>query len=332
MPQVNKILIIQTAFIGDVILATALIEKLKSYYPNSKIDFLVRKGNEVILENNSKLNQVLIWNKKQKKYISLIKLIFKIRKQKYDIVINVQRFMSTALITVLSGAPIKSGFRKSPLSLFYQNKAPHHIDGTHEIERNQKLIEFLTDEKPANPKLYLTDYQYKSVKKYQSKPYICISPGSVWFTKQFPADQWVDLINFISSEYNIYLIGGKEDVKLGNYINEKTNNNKVLSLCGELPLLSSAALMDKAIMNYVNDSAPLHICSSLDAPVTAVYCSTIPKFGFGPIGENASIVETSEALLCRPCGLHGKRECPQKHFKCATTITSDQLLKSLKLD
>jgi len=97
-----------------------------------------------------------------------------------------------------------------------------------------------------------------------------------------------------------------------------------------LSFLQSAALMKDATMNYVNDSAPLHFASAVNAPVTAVYCSTVPAFGFGPLSEKKFIVETKEFIECRPCGLHGYKACPQKHFNCAHTIVDDQLLSVLK--
>ena len=73
-------------------------------------------------------------------------------------------------------------------------------------------------------------------------------------------------------------------------------------------------------MNYVNDSGPLHMASAVNAPVTAFFCSTIPKFGFGPLSENSTIIQTTEELSCRPCGLHGLKNCPKKHFKCGLGI------------
>ena len=73
-------------------------------------------------------------------------------------------------------------------------------------------------------------------------------------------------------------------------------------------------------MNYVNDSAPLHIASAMNAPVTAYFCSTLPSFGFGPLSDNANVIQTKQTLECRPCGLHGKRKCPQQHFNCGHQI------------
>jgi len=68
---------------------------------------------------------------------------------------------------------------------------------------------------------------------------------------------------------------------------------------------------------------------SVNAPVTAVYCSTLPSFGFGPVSDRSYIVETKEPLPCRPCGLHGRKTCPLKHFNCAYTIKDEQLLDTL---
>jgi heptosyltransferase-2 len=87
-------------------------------------------------------------------------------------------------------------------------------------------------------------------------------------------------------------------------------------MAGRLTFLESAALMRRATMNYVNDSAPLHIASAVDAPVTAVFCSTLPAFGFGPLSPSARVVQV-EGLSCRPCGVHGRRSCPEGHFACA---------------
>jgi heptosyltransferase-2 len=97
-------------------------------------------------------------------------------------------------------------------------------------------------------------------------------------------------------------------------------------LAGDLTLLQSAALMSKAEMNYTNDSGPLHLSSAMNAPTTAVFCSTIPEFGFGPLSDVSKIVETTIDLPCRPCGLHGHKKCPQSHFKCGISIQIDQLV------
>ena len=322
----KKILIIQTAFIGDVILATPLIEKLHDKFPKSTIDFLLRKGNEKLFTNHPKLKNILIWDKKNKKYNNLIKIIKQIRAEKYDFVINLQRFSSSGIITFLSKGRIKIGFDKNPFSFSYKIKVKHKIgNGTHEIERNLSVIESITDNSKYLPKLYPEISNFNKVEEYTNEKYICIAPASVWFTKQYPKHKWVELINALK-EYKIYLIGAPSDFSLCNEISEQSSHNNIVNLTTELSFLDSAALMKNAFMSYVNDSAPMHIASAVNANVTAVYCSTVPSFGFGPLSTNSKVVEVSEKLACRPCGLHGKKECPEGHFDCAEKINVNQLI------
>ena len=324
----KNILIIQTAFIGDVILATPLIEKLKRFYPESNIDFLLRKGNEGLLKGHPKLNRVLVWDKKKSKYNTLAKLTAQIRKNKYDVLINLQRFASSGFLTTSSKAKMKIGFSKNPFSFAFTHKFPHVIDQKmHEVDRNLSLIEHLTDSSFQRPVLYPSAADYEKVTAYQSIPYFCIAPASVWFTKQYPEEKWVELIDRLNPDRKIFLIGAPSDIDLCASIKTKTVHNNVVILAGELSLLQSAALMEKAKMNYTNDSAPMHIASAVNAPITAIYCSTIPEFGFGPLSDNSKIIETREKLECRPCGLHGKKACPEGHFKCAYTIDVNQFFE-----
>ena len=329
----KHILVIQTAFIGDVILATALLEKLHRHHPKAKIDFLVRKGNESLLKGHPFIHELIIWNKQEAKYKSLYRLLKKIRQTKYDAVINTQRFGATGMLTAFSGAEIKSGFSKNPFSMGFTISAPHEIgNGTHEVERNQKLIEPLTDAIYANPKLYPTSADFEKIENYTSLSFVTISPASVWFTKQFPIQKWIEFIELLPNNLNVYLLGGPGDQQANEVLIAKCKKNIPENLAGKLSLLQSAALMSKAKMNYVNDSGPLHLCSAMNAPVTSVFCSTIPGFGFTPLSEISHIVESSKELDCRPCGLHGLKACPKGHFECATTIKSEQLLETISLN
>ncbi len=290
---------------------------------------LVRKGNEGLLADHPFLRETLVWNKKENKNKNLFSLLKKSRNNKYDVVINLQRFASTGILTALSGAKEKIGFDKNPLSFLFTKKIKHDLsNGKHEVERNNELIAHLTDNTFPKPRLYPSIKNYNEINKYQDQPYVCMMPASVWFTKQYPADKWVDLINNFPTRYNIYLLGGKEDGILCDEIKNIAANKNVEVLAGKLGFLSSAALMKNAAMNYTNDSAPLHFASAMDAPVTSIFCSTVPGFGFYPLSSKSIIVETKEILSCRPCSLHGLRECPLGHFKCARTIETSQLLPS----
>lgn len=318
----NKFLVIQTAFIGDAILATAIIEKLHTFYPECKIDILVRKGNEGLFKMHPFINKCLIWNKTEVKYKSLFNTLKQIRKNKYTHVINLHRFTSSGFLTIFSGAKEKIGFDKNPLAFLFTVKIKHQIgNGQHEIERNQLLIEHLTDTNAAKPKLYPSIEEISSIKHLIKEQFICMAPSSVWFTKQLPKEKWMELIKNIHPNCTIYLLGAKADKAYCDEIIKESKAKNCINLCGTLNLMQSAALMQKANMNYVNDSAPLHLCSATNAPVTAFFCSTVKEFGFFPLSEKSIIVETSEKLNCRPCGLHGYKSCPEKHFKCGFGIT-----------
>jgi heptosyltransferase-2 len=141
--ELKKVLIIQTAFIGDVVLATPVIEALRDAFPAAQIDFLLRKGNESLLEGHPHLRKLLIWNKKENKLKNLRKIIQQVRREHYDAVFNLQRFFSSGLITVRSGAKYTAGFDKNPLSFLFSKSVPHTISATgkrHETERNLDLI------------------------------------------------------------------------------------------------------------------------------------------------------------------------------------------------
>jgi heptosyltransferase-2 len=323
----KQFLIIQTAFIGDVILATPVIEKIKMHYPDAEIDFLLRKGNENLLDGHPHIRNLFILNKKEQKFRNVFQMIRKIRSYRYDAVINLQRFATTGLITFFSRSKHKAGFNKNPLSFCYHTKIPHEIGtGEHEITRNLKTVIDFTNDVYTAPRLYPSKTDYDKVEHYKTAPFVTIAPTSVWFTKQFPAAKWVSFLDELDRKYPVYLTGGPADAQACQEIKRRTQNEKVEVLSGELTLLQTAALMESATMNYVNDSAPLHLASAMDAPTTAVFCSTVPDFGFYPVSSNATIVETEIDLYCRPCGLHGYKACPEGHFKCAHTIDIRKLL------
>lgn len=317
----NKILIIQTAFLGDVILATPVISELKRIFPDAKIDFLLRKGNESLLNNNPNCSTVYILDKKKGKFSSIFNLIREFRRNKYDLVINLHRFGSSGILTAFSGGKEKYGFKNNPFSFFFTKKFDHSLSsGLHEVERNLKLIESFGAAKLIRPELFPSEENFETVQKYKTEDYFCFAPASVWFTKQLPKEKWIELINHYSKNSPIYLLGGKDDIHLCNEILESlTDKKNATNLAGKLNLLESAALIKDSKRTFVNDSGPMHISSAMNAPVTVFFCSTITDFGFGPLSDDSKILQVQN-LNCRPCGIHGHKVCPLGHFKCGYEI------------
>ena len=326
----ERVLVIQTAFIGDAILGTALLEKLHQEYPEAKIDYLVRNGNQSLFDGHPFLNEVLVWNKQQSKYAGLWNMLQEVRKRKYDAVYNIQRYAASGILTAFSDAKIKVGYKSNPFSFLFSKSIDHRFgkefENVHEVDRVLEL--FGAGQQRVLPKLFPTQNDFESVEAYQLKPYVTVAPASVWFTKQFPEEKWVELINQIPADMNVFLIGGKSDKALAESI-MSNSQREVFDLTGKLRLLETVALMKSAQMNYANDSAPVHLASAVNAPITEIYCSTVPEFGFTPLSENIHIIQTEQRLDCRPCGMHGKSACPKGHFKCAMTIDVSKMLNVL---
>lgn len=315
----QKVLIIQTAFLGDVILATPVVETLKVNFPNCEIHFLVKNGNQGLIENLASLHKVWVFNKKEGKIGEMYRLIRSFRKERFDLVLNLHRFGSSGMISVLSGGRKVIGFRKNPFSFLYHVRKEHELkDGIHEVDRNLSLLhDFDIHTWVRRPKLTPSEAQIQKILPYTKlDTYYCLAPASVWYTKQLPAHKWVELIRILRKKGSVYLLGGPGDRELCQKI-IKESGADCINLAGQLSLLESAALMQKARRNYVNDSGPLHFASAMNAPTTVFFCSTTPHFGFGPLSEDAQIIETpSTELECKPCGLHGHSACPKGHFKC----------------
>jgi len=326
-------LIIQTAFIGDVILSTAVMEKLHRNFPDATIDVLVRKGNEGVLLQHPFVRKMFVWDK-SKKIRDMLRIRGEMRAVNYDAIINLQRFASSGFFTLLAKGREKIGFDKNPLSRFFTKALPHHISATpggpHEVDRCLSLVAHFTDNGRDLPRIYPAQAHKDKIDKLIAKyrPFVTASPASVWFTKQWPEERWIEWMRSLPNHLDVILLGGPSDAALCHRIREQTTRPGVHILAGQLNLLESAEVMRRAVMNYTNDSAPMHLCSAVNAPVTTIFCSTVPEFGFGPLSEQSHSLQFEGELSCRPCGLHGHAACPKGHFQCAA-ISVDLLYQTL---
>jgi ADP-heptose:LPS heptosyltransferase len=325
-PDHKKFLLIQTASIGDVILATSVLEKLHTQFPKSSIDLLIKKGCEGLFASHPYIRKLLVWDKSAGKYRSLFRLQQLVRSERYHTIVDLHRFASSGFITAFSKAQVRCGFGKNPFSVFFTIKAKHRIGKkwpVHETVRNQELIDSFAPGAPGPVKLYPRPEDEAWIRSYTDNPFVTISPLSLWFTKQFPAEKWKELLECMDPGLKVFLLGSeKEKERIDTIFPAKET---VSNLAGKLSFLQTAALMKQAVMNFTNDSAPLHLASAMNAPVAAVFCSTIPEFGFGPLSDTSYMIQTDDDLRCRPCGLHGLRACPEKNMLCAFSIPVSKL-------
>jgi heptosyltransferase-2 len=329
----KTILIIQTAFIGDTILASHFARAVKDQYPDSKIHFFLRKGNESVIQGLPTIEKTWIWDKAGGKTRNLFRLIRELRKIDFDMVFNLHRHFNSGLVAALMKSPFKAGFKQNPLSFFYTRKINHQIPdprGWHEVQRNLELIpdfKIVDNSKIYKPELPLNVKNHQKVEPYINEDFFVVAPASVWFTKAWSEEKFKELTQELVKRGKVYFVGAPGDKELCDRI--RMNHPETLNLCGALNLLDSAALMKKAKRVFVNDSAPLHLASCVNAPTTAIFCSTTPSFGYTPLSDHSVVVDVGSALSCRPCGLHGHKSCPQGHFKCSRDIEIQRVLETI---
>ncbi len=155
---------------------------------------------------------------------------------------------------------------------------------------------------------------------------IAVAPGSVWNTKRWSKESFVELIDKLTAKgFHVILIGGSDDVELCKQIYLSVPSKNVYSAAGKFTFLQSAELIRRCRLLVSNDSAPMHIACAVKTPVVAIFGATAPQFGFAPFGEHNAIVETL-GLSCRPCSIHGTDKCPIGTFECMKRITPAQVL------
>ena len=317
-----NILIIHTAFIGDIVLSTALISKVKEKYPDSDIYYLTTPLGKEILKNNPKIKEIIVYDKrgKDKGFVAFISFVRKIRKLKIDVCLTPHRYLRSSILSLLSGASIRVGYDIASLSFVY-NKKIKYDKTKHEVE---KLLSFV-DDSPKRFELEMYPSEKDKIKIdtilknfFQNKKIILIAPGSKWFTKRWPEEYFKTLIQNLVKRNDLLIVitGGKEEKEI-----ELNLDSKVLDLRGEITLLELAELIKRAILVVSNDSAPIHITSAFpDTRIVGIFGPTVKEFGFFPWSKNSKVFEI-KGLYCRPCAIHGGNSCPEKHFRCMKEIT-----------
>lgn len=342
MTNYERILVLQTAFLGDVILTLPLVQVLKKTFSTSKIDIMTIPRAAELLQNHPDIYNIVQYDKREKEsgLRGFINKVQEIKIQNYQVAFVPHRSMRSAALVKLAKIPIRVGFHNSTGRMFY-NKVVRYDNSLHEIDRNLRLlsaigVDFKQKEYPrlypsGNDKNVVSDILKSNNLISPFSNLIAIAPGTVWNTKRWLIERFIILAKrLIESNNSIVLIGGKEDSSLCEKISEAVNNPNIFSLSGKLTILQSAELIHKCKALVCNDSAPMHLAVAVKTPVVSIFGATIPEFGFAPNGEHDQIVEI-KSLDCRPCSIHGGDKCPIKTFDCMERITVDMVYEKVSM-
>jgi len=332
------VVVLHTAFLGDIILAGPIAQALRGRFPNASISFVGIPAAVSILQNHPAIDMIIEYDKKgrMRGVGGLRSIIRTIRKSRFDIAVVPHRSLRSALIPFLAGIPVRIGFDTSAGRMLFTTVVPYRKD-EHEVQRNLDLaVAVGASDSVEKPRLYPSGNDVDAVDAFLNNGnvgqhrFVTVAPGSVWFTKRWPEGSFVQLVSDIAAtDLPVVLVGGSDDAELCSRIVTTVNRRQVMSAAGLLSPLQSAELIRRSIVLVSNDSAPMHMAVSVDTPVIALFGATVPEFGFAPLGEGNTILGT-EGLACRPCSIHGGQRCPIVSFDCMKLITPEQVLDTVR--
>jgi heptosyltransferase-2 len=331
----GQTLVIQTAFLGDVILSTGLLSALADRY--GPVEVVTTPAAAPLLETHPAVSAVVPYDKHgtDRGIDGFFRLVRVLKSRGYARAFLPHRSLRSALLARLAGIPERIGFAGGPGSWSYTRRIPLAPKG-HDAERQLALATAGqrgggAEGQKARVGIGLTTEDRDAAARWLSERgiedgFVALAPGSIWGTKRWPG--YAELAARI--EGPVVVIGGPDDAALAKRV-EDAAPGRAHSAAGELSLRATAALLEHARVLVTNDSAPLHLAGAVGTPVVALFGPTVPSFGFGPRGPGDRIVQR-DGLECRPCSRHGPQVCPLGHHRCMNEIAVERVAEALTVD
>lgn len=331
-----RILIIQTAFLGDAVLTTPMVEQLKKALPQGEISLLCTPEIRDVFTGNQNLHEILVMDKRLKD--RGVRALFKwgsALKGRFDMALIPHRSFRSAFLAWLAGIPKRVGFENSQGRFFLTDTASFDW-AMHDSERNLKLLQVLgiRGEKPEL-KVYPSSEPFDlegfcrahGLKK--DLPWVGMNAGSMWKTKRWIPEGFASVADRLIEERNcqVLLFGSEKDREAVHGVTQRMKRAPV-DLCGRTDLKTLSALISRCSLFVTNDSGPMHLATAAGVPVVAIFGPTTKELGFFPYGPKSAVVELN--LACRPCTLHGGHACPLGHFKCMKDLTPESVLEACR--
>ncbi|HLG34072.1 MAG TPA: glycosyltransferase family 9 protein [Bacteroidia bacterium] len=326
-----KFLIIRFSSIGDIVLTTPVIRCLKQQVKDADVHFALKRNFSEVLEHNPYID---------KKYFledDLSSLISKLKKEKYDYIIDLHHNQRTFIIKqrlrVKSFSFNKLNFEKWLLVNFKINRLPN----VSIVDRYMKTVESFgvkNDGKGLDYFISTDDEKIiSSLPENFRNGFFAFVIGAKHYTKQLPAEKIISVCQKISLP--IVLLGGKEDIEKGEEIIRGLTSNFKLqtqNLCGKFSLNQSAAIIRHSKKVITHDTGLMHIAAAFKKEIISVWGNTVPEFGMAPYYGDAQIPNPKSQILilpCRPCTKIGYEKCPKGHFKCMLLQDENEIAESV---
>ena len=326
----GKILVIKPSSLGDVVLSLPFLNALKYRFPKSEIHWVIAKGLEGLLEGHPMIDRLWIIKKDEWKKIKNVKstveelrsLFKSLKKEKLDLVVDLQGLLRSGILAAAAGAPVRVGFKEAREGsrLFYTHKITGGKE-RHAVDRYLEIARFLgcdiSEVKFPFPLSFSS--QLSAVSSQLPREYAVIVPGARWETKRWPPEKFGEL----TSELLVMslVVGGKSDVGIADRVVD-SSKGKAISLAGKTSIKEMIEIIRNASFVVTNDSGPMHIAAALGVPVFAIFGPTNP-LRTGPYGEGHTIIR--KAIKCSPCY---KKTC--KNAKCMDMIGAEMVTSIIR--
>lgn len=321
-----RILLVQTAFLGDLVLSTPLIKAIKEKHPACKLWVMTTPLAKKLLSSDKELEGVIAFDKRKefKGIGGIFKFSKELKKYNFDLVYSLHKSLRTTLVLKLAGIKERVGFRQAKASFLY-TKTINRAKASHDVIRNLSLLGLTEKEADRFAELRLiapkVDELNEDLKKMlnsfssNSKKYVVLAPGSAWMTKRYHSFGFKSVAkHFLDLGFEVILVGGPDEVSVSN---EVAKNIEVNNLVGKTNMQELLYIIANSECVVCNDSMALHVASAFKRKVVVAFCATSPEFGFGPWRTESRVVQ-NESLSCKPCMRHGSNKCPNGTNACMT--------------
>jgi len=321
-----KVVVWQSAFLGDLVLTSNLLLNLFENLPSAEI-FLVARPFAVELFKNFHPNlRIIPLEKTLKGTWKVIKTV-----KGGDLAFGVQRGTRTSLSLFLAKIKERVGFNSAELAFLYTKRVEHSW-GIHEVERNQKLLKAV-GLKVFTDKLFLpidTNLLKEVKEKFElPKEFVAVAPSANFEPKRWSSSHFAELIEKITSKgWPVVLIGakGKDERVAQKVVSKLRDPSKVINLVGRTSVRKLVHIIKLSRLVISNDSAPVHIAEAVETPVITVYCATSSYYGFFP---RRGLFFEPKNLSCHPCKPNPK-VCKAGTEECRWTVSPEEVWEGVK--
>ncbi len=304
--KIKKIIFFKVGALGDILMTTPLLREIRKKFPDAQIDYWVGNSFRKILIGNPNINNIIPFEEKNifgKNPIGMLKLIAKVRKEKYDLGFILDKHFYFSLFGLLAGIKYRIGFKKG-FSL--NNVKIDRNEEKHEIEYYFDLGEqFGINRNNKKMVLVLSEEDDKVGREYSKEPFVAIinaggaNPGEASEVRKIPKDLFEQIVLGVSEKYNVVLIGGPTDTEFYNSFNFPKN---VHNEAGKYSLQQSTAIMKYAKQVITTDSGPMHLAACVNDHIISLFGPTNPvrkaplTKGSVPIWKDRDIYEEEYEL------------------------------------